>query len=387
MPFAFMPAKPKPSTKSVAPSSVWAVLGSDDLKVKDAASGLVRKLVAPDNLDFGLEIIEGAADNVESAERIIGQTIEAIQTIPFMGGEKVVWLKGATFLADTMIGRSETILQWLDRLTSLLQGSLPPDVKFILTAAEVDKRRSFFLNLKKYASVEVFDAIDTSKAGWEEQVMQIVLDRADDRGLAFDDEALNLFVMLAGEQSQQIESELEKLDLFLGEERRVTVEAVRGIVAQTRTGILWDLSNAITSRKLTTALEQLELLMFSGENPVGILLAAIVPKIRSLFYIRDLAERYNLNIHSFRDLSARLEMLPPEATAHLPKKKEGGLNVGSLFYAAKDSENFTAAELRRALEECLQANRLLVTTQLDPKVVLNQLLFRILSRPVAKAKR
>jgi DNA polymerase III delta subunit len=50
-----------------------------------------------------------------------------------------------------------------------------------------------------------------------------------------------------------------------------------------------------------------------------------------------------------------------------------------MFLAAREAAKFSGAELRTALEECLKANRRLVTSSLDPVIVLNQLLFRILA--------
>ena len=166
-----MPAK-KTAAKKEKPAAgnnnVWAFVGTDDMAVKDAATALSRKLISPEDAEFGLELVDGSADNSEHAERIVRNTLEALQTLPFFGGEKVVWLRGVNFLADTVTGRSESTQTALASLMAFMEAGVPPDVKFILSASEVDKRRSFFLNLKKVAQLEVFDLIDTSRAGWED---------------------------------------------------------------------------------------------------------------------------------------------------------------------------------------------------------------------------
>ena len=373
-----MPAKPK----AAVADNIWAILGTDDLKVKEAAQLLTKKLVDPENADFGLEVIEGAADNVEHALRLIRNTLEALQTVPFFGGEKVVWLKGATFLADTVVGRSERTLEALEELGSVLQHGLPPDIKFILTASDVDKRRGFFNTLKKVAQLEMYDVIDTSQKGWEELVMQLVEDRAREWTMEFEQEALMLFVMLAGEHTRQIDNELEKLDLFVGKGRAITPEDVRQIVAQTRQGIVWELGNAMAVRDLPRALNVLRLLLEQGESAIGVLLAAVVPRIRSLSQARELAENYGVKLtSSYPQYIKLLERLPEEILESIPKKKDGsGVNAYPLYMAAQEMGHYTAAELRAALEECLNANRRLVTSSLDPDVILSQLLIRILTR-------
>ena len=340
-----------------------------------------RELTPPEAGEFGLEIIEGGADNSDHAARIVRNTMEALQTLPFFGGGKVVWLKGASFLADNITGRAQATLSALDQLLALLNAGVPPDVQFVISASEVDKRRSFFLGLKKLASLEVFDLIDTSKPGWEEQVGQLVEQRADDYGLEFDREAMELFTALAGEDTRQIDNELEKLDLYLGTERRVHPDDVRAIVSQSKGGVVFELGNAIGQRQLAYALALVDQLLEENEAPIGILLAAIVPKVRNLVAAKQIEERHRIKPgHSYGTYAAALERLPAKETARLPKKKDGsGLNVYPLFLAAKEAARFTVAELRTALEECLKANRRLVTSSLDPKIVLNQLLFRVLA--------
>lgn len=382
-----MPAKPK----TAVAENIWAFLGTDELKAKEGAQLLVKGLVTPENADFGLEVIEGGADNLEHALRIIRRTMEDLQTVPFFGGDKVVWLKGASFLADTVVGRSPQTLAALEELGNVLLAGLPPDVKFILTAGDVDKRRAFYNTLKKVAQLEVHDVVDTSKPGWEELVMALVMERAEERGMVFEPEALLLFVMLAGEHSRQMENELEKLDLYVGPGREITPEEVREIVAQSRQGVVWDMGNALGERDLPRALATLRLLMEQGESAMGLLLGGIVPRIRSLSQARDLAESYGVKLSSYKGGSAYndylrlLERLPEEVLAALPRKKDGsGLNAFPLFLAAKEMGNYTATELHAALAECLNANRRLVTSSLDPDVVMNQLLVRILTRPARR---
>ena len=90
----------KRKTKT-ATANIYAVVGSDEAEVKRAAAELAAKLTPPDAGDFGLEVIDGVADNAEQAASRIRSTIEALQTLPFFGGGKLVWLKNANFLGDS----------------------------------------------------------------------------------------------------------------------------------------------------------------------------------------------------------------------------------------------------------------------------------------------
>src|ERR1700730_13996603 len=201
--------KAKAKTKAAA-SKIYAVVGSDESEVKRAAVELAAKLTPPEAGDFGLEIIDGAADNAEHAAARIRSTIEALQTLPFMGGAKLVWLKNANFLADTVIGRSAAAQSALEELADVITGDLGADVTFLFSATEVDKRRSFYKKLGKRAEVQVFDKLDSSRGGWVEEAKESLRRRAAKRKLQFDDDALELFVLLTGGDTRQIDNELEK---------------------------------------------------------------------------------------------------------------------------------------------------------------------------------
>src|SRR5438876_3955906 len=208
---------PKTKTTTAAPN-IHAVVGSDEAEVKRVAAELAQKLAPPDAGDFGLEIIDGAADNAEQAAERIRSAIEALQTLPFFGSTKVVWLKNANFLGDDAKARSAAVQSVLEELSELLDGGFDSGVTFLISATEVDKRRAFYKMLVKRAELQVFDRLDSGRAGWEEEATEIVRLRAKKRKLQFDDDALDLFVLLTGGDTRQIENELEKIDTFLGKE-------------------------------------------------------------------------------------------------------------------------------------------------------------------------
>src|SRR5437762_5992001 len=284
---------PKAKTKAEC-ANIYAVVGSDEAEVKHVATELAAKLTPPGAGDFGLEIIDGAADNADQAAARIRSAIEALQTLPFFGNTKVVWLKNANFLGDDQKARSAAVQSALEELSELLDRGIGSEVTFLISAAEVDKRRGFYKTLVKRAELQVFDRIDSGRAGWEEEATEIVRQRAKKRKLQLDDDELDLFVLLTGGDTRQIENELEKIDIFLEKDRAVHVDLVRKIVPLSRAGIIFELSNALAMRDLALALTLVRRLLDQGESAIGILLAAIVPTIRNLLLAKDLMERHRL---------------------------------------------------------------------------------------------
>jgi DNA polymerase III subunit delta len=373
----------KTRAKSGVPPKIYAVVGSDEAEVKRVAAELAINLTPPGAGDFGLEMIDGAADNAEQAAARIRSTIEALQTLPFFGSTKVVWLKNANFLGDDQKARSATVQSALEEVSELLDRGFGPEITLLISATEVDKRRGFYKALVKRAELQVFDRLDSGRAGWEEEATEIVRRRAKKRKLQFDDDALDLFVLLTGGDTRQIENELEKIDIFLGKDRIVPVDVVRDIVPLSRAGIIFELSNALALRDLELALTLLRRLLDQGESAIGILLAAIVPTIRNLLLAKDLMERHRLSrVHSPFQFISAINRLPAKATDHLPRKKDGSVNAYALGIAAQHAHHFNTSQLIDAMQACLTANVQLVTTQLDHELILTEVVVKLLQSNV-----
>lgn len=376
---------PAAKTKA-AKSQIHAVLGTDESEVKRVAKDLAAQLTPTDGGDFGQDIIDGTATNADDASAKIHQTIEALLTLPFFG-EKLVWLKNANFLADNQMGRSAAVQEALEKLMETLTAGLPASVRFLLSASEIDKRRSFYKNLGKLAKVEVYDKLDPGKSGWEEEAAMLVRQLASDRGLRFEEEALELFSLFTGGDRRVVTNELEKLDLYLSSTpREITTDDVRLLVPMSRAGIIWELGNSLAERNLSRCLDLLDQLLFQGETPIGILLVALIPTVRNLLLVKDLMVRHKLSRPQQPFFFGKmLERLPPDATAHLPRKKDGGINVFALGIAATHAQRYTVDELRAGLEACLEANVQLVNSLLEPEAALSQLLVKVAGKPAKQA--
>lgn len=370
------------AAKTKAKTQIYAVVGSDDAEVKRAARDLATKLTPADGGDFGCEIVDGAVQYAEDGSRAIHSAVEALLTFPFFGGEKLVWLKSASFLADDQLGRSQGVLDALEKLAETLGGAVPESTTFLLSAVGVDKRRSFYKTLTKLAKVEVHDKLDASKSGWEEEAAALVRDLAASRGLTFGPDAEELFVLLTGGERRAIENELEKIDLYLGERKRnISADDVRLMVPLSKAGIVFELGNAIAERNLTRALGLLDQLLFQGETPIGMMYAAVIPTVRNLLLVKDLMVRHRLSRPPQPFMFGKtLERLPSDAIAHLPRKKDGTLNSFPLGIAAGQAHKYEASELQAALECCLDANVKLVTSSMEPEIVLSQLLVKIIAK-------
>lgn len=372
-----MAAKAKTSPRNSG--NFFAVVGSDEGLVREKALVLYNQLTKGVDDGFTHETIDGIADNSESAFEICASTIQALLTLPMFGGDKVVWLRNANFLADTVTGRSQRTEAGVESLRTTLEKGIPDGVKFIMTAQGVDKRRSFWKFIEKAADVQVHDRIDTNRDDWQDQVASAVTLRSKELGLRFERDALALFVMLAGEQSQQISNELEKLDLYLGEERReVTEEDVRVLVPLSRAAVVFETGKALQLGNAARAIQLIDQQLEADESAIGIMRASIIGVVRNLFTAKLIIEKFKVPTGNYSAFSGALNRLAEADRAWLPQKKDGsGVNVYPIFLAAESAKNFDLVGLQQIMEATLKADQALVTTGLDHRLILHRLVVEI----------
>ena len=365
------------------------MIGSDEGLVREKALVLHNQLTGGLDDGFTHETIDGIADNSDSAFEICASTVQALLTIPMFGGDKVVWLRNANFFSDTVTGRSQRTESGIESLKATLEKGLPDGVKFLLTAQGVDKRRSFWKFIEKAADVQVHDRIDTSRDDWMDQVGSLVSKRAQELGLKFEPDALELFVLLAGEQSQQIGNELEKIDLFLGLDRRtVSEEDVRIMVPLSRAAVVFEIGKSIQKGDAVRAIQLIDQQLEADESAIGIMRASVIPTIRNLFMAKLIVEKFKVPTAGYPAFSGALNRLSDSDRAWLPQKKDGtGVNVFPIFLAVQSSANFEFEGLLKVMEATMKADQSLVTTGLDHRLILHRLMAEIAAARKAPARR
>ena len=100
---------------------ITCIYGDDEYQVASAARAVVDALVPEESRVFGLETIDAQADNVEHARQIVGQVIEALQTVSLFGDERLIWMKDANMLNDSVVGRSAAVKELVNELAALIK--------------------------------------------------------------------------------------------------------------------------------------------------------------------------------------------------------------------------------------------------------------------------
>lgn len=360
-------------------SQIHVIVGTDEGTVSEEALKSFQRYKPDGGDDFSTEIIDGVASNADEALTACGNAIEALQTLPFFGGGKTVWLKNVNFLGADRTSKAESAKAGAEALLACLQEGLPDDVHFVFSSSTFNKSRLLCKFLSQCGDFKTYDKTDVSRDGWQDKVAQLVMARAAELKLGFEAEALELFVMLAGEDTRQIRAELEKIDIYLGDRRAVTIDDVRVMVPLSRAGIVFEIGNALQSKNGARALELIDQQLARKESAVAILRASIIPTVRNLFMASAASQGRKIANSNYRQYEAALNAVPQRERAWLPQKKAGGVNAYPLFLASRSATQFGIEKLRKAMQACLDADRCLVTTGLEDRMVLHRLVVTICS--------
>jgi DNA polymerase-3 subunit delta len=273
----------------------------------------------------------------------------------------------------------------LEKLLRTLEEGLPEGITLLISAPEPDKRRAFYKSLSAIALTVVCDKPDFGFNATEDDLIDWVAGRCRQRGVRIEDGAAIVLTTRIGTNTGQLETELAKLVTSAGEGAIISEQLVRDLVPFTRTGGIFDLSDAINRRDLPLCLDTLKQLRRQGESAVGILLAAIVPTVRNLLAAKDLMERHRIRPPSQPQFFAsELKRLRPEETTHLPRKKDGTLNSYGIGLAAVHAARFDREHLIAAFLACRDANSRLLRGHGSEDTILTELLVRIVAKRITQ---
>jgi DNA polymerase-3 subunit delta len=175
-----------------------------------------------------------------------------------------------------------------------IQQGIPADTALVLTAEVVDERRVLF---KQIAAVGfVIDCGIRSKRPWDTQ-MEPEAARAKIRemvaaaGKRIAGDALAAIVERTGFSMRALESEMEKVLLYLGTRPEITAADVTEVLTTSREANVFDLTNAVSARDAGRALRAFRSLMAQRE-PVPPILGVLAGELRGLIIARSALESH-----------------------------------------------------------------------------------------------
>src|ERR1051325_1581161 len=161
---------PKPPASRLSP--VMFVWGEDEFTVKHRAKQIYQQWCAElGGMDH--EIIDAAVNNSGEALKALRKLREALQTLPFFGRGKAIWFQNCNFLGDERAASAQAVTGSLADLARELKEFSWNDVRLLISAGKVDKRKTFYKALEKIATIEGHAGLSLDDRDWSDRAESI----------------------------------------------------------------------------------------------------------------------------------------------------------------------------------------------------------------------
>jgi DNA polymerase-3 subunit delta len=375
--FAGMPA----SNPQLPTEPLCLVYGDEDFLVRDRASQVYEAWCAAAGGEDH-EVIDGTVRNASEALDALAKLNEAVQTLPFFGGAKVVWLRAANFLGDERTASSRDVTDRLNGLAKDWESFDWQGVQVLISAGKVDKRKGFFKSVKKIASIEDLSVADKERGS---KAALIVRQRLTELGKKITSHVADELILLAGSSLQQLYTEADKLAAYVGERDEVTRHDVHEIATRTKQAQAFALGDALGERNLPKLLrvldEELWVVKLDAKKSPIMLLYGLISKLRTMIFLKELTRlKWIRPDGGYPQFKSQLEAIPDERMPDDRKFNPKAMHPYMLFNALGHARRYSEEELTRAMDILLRCNRQLVSSSTDDTLLLQQALVQIVSK-------
>lgn len=271
---------------------VYLLVGEESYFIDETVKRL-KEAIGPE------EEIEMSTFDLEEVP--VDAVIDEADTIPFFTERKLIIAKNTSFLKATEKGK-EKIEHDVQRLEAWLAN--PSDFSvtvFIAPYEKLDERKKVTKMMKEHALfVQAATPKEQDLAVWIQGVVKA-------EGKTITQGAIEQLVTMVGPNMLQLQMEIEKLSLYLGESGEITPTLVEDLVAKTLEQDAFKMLNAYFANDHVSTLSIYHDLLRQKQEPIMLvgLLASNVRTMSNVFYLlkkgyhpQQIAK--NLKIHPYR---------------------------------------------------------------------------------------
>ncbi|MFA5056555.1 MAG: DNA polymerase III subunit delta [Opitutaceae bacterium] len=369
--------------------------GPDDFLVNRLGQERYAALAAEAADEFSREVLNGFAGNVGEVAAAVNRFREAVQTISLFGGRRVVWLKDVNFLADTVTGRAEGTLQQVEELQALLGRVNPDEVAVVVTAAPLDRRRSF---CKWCEATADFTLVGDEGREGGAALEQVALAEAEAQGVTITADALGLLLAKVGPNARLLVEEVRKLatyaDLPAGPGTKtgggvIEEKHVEELTPNFAEGDFFEAAEAFGSGDLPWALAALHRHFFAGGDARPVI-TALQNRNRLLVQLRVLLDTGEVRLGPRGLDKAGFERAAETYRRHFggsAEKSPFNVFTQNLWYLGKLAGSARLPSLRRLIDnqqEFIAAFEEIVRRPGEQEEVLREMAVRCLAQPEAR---
>lgn len=335
--------KAKPSqiealSKQICSTFKIALIHGADFGIVEDCAQKIIKMIVPQRDEFSFIKIT-KQQLKENPARLLDEG----NSISFLGGRKLIWLKDADNLIVSAI---EDYLNYIQSDT------------FLLITADTLQKSSALRNLAENAP----DALEIACYADEDKDIRLLISSVlRDKGFVVDADVLNLLAERLTENRIATQSELEKLAVYVGDKKNISCHDVEAVISKPQAATFDDLCHCTALGKQKEADNILKNLLTNGEASVTIV-RVLTAHFNKLLLAVDLLE----NGVSKEDIIKKV------LRANQFKQKEVMLTEIYLW---------KKVYLIKVLQSLLEAEKQTKTTELPAELVVERLITTIAGIP------
>lgn len=314
-------------------SPLYLFYGEEDLLIEEAVESVIAASIDEATKSFNLDIVYGS-----DAE---GKQISSLaSTFPMMAERRVVVVREFDKLSD-----KDSLLPYLDHPSA--------STSLVLVTTKPDFRQKLYKEIReKGVAVEFKPLHESDIPAW-------INKKVERPGKHISIEACQLMQSYLGRSLREIQNEIDKLLVYVGDRSTIEVNDINALVGKSRLFNVYELQNALGTRNISRSLEILEHMLDAGEQPIGIIVM-LTRYIQKLWVIQDCINRKMSD-----QAMASILNISPKATYFL---------IGDKRAAGR----FTSTEIEGCFGLLREADERLKTSNGDVKLVMTLLLYHML---------
>lgn len=310
-------------------------VGTETLLIDRAVSAL-RRAALGDGVDgLNVDVLHGKGLSAASLVRIAN-------TMPMFASSRFVLVRD---VEDIAASEQEVLAAYL--------ASPSPSTCLVFVGEKVDGRMRFG---KAAKAADCLCEVAALKAP---QVRSFAVGEAKQRGHVLESDAADALADSIGADLSALDDALERLSLFVGAGKPITLLAVESCVTRVRVETIWALVDAVSARDSKTALRAAASLL-NDREPALRILAMVSRQLRMIARMRDALAQ---------------GLRGPDAA------KQAGAPPFKAFELADAAKRFSPSTLEKAFRTIAETDSALKGSRRPPEIVLEQALLSLCGAP------
>jgi DNA polymerase-3 subunit delta len=262
-------------------SPVYVLYGEEDYFIRDLEQAIIRAVVKPEDMDMNLVTLD--------QDPAVNELVELIETVPFMGGKKLILLRDTGFFRSQKSGEEENHKDsgTNERLASIFANM--PEYSYVIFSChgKVDKRRKLFKQAEKHGvAVELSYLKVKEVRNWLRVKLTEVKKTLSSEAVEY---LLAVTALMPQISAGFLTGELEKAALFCGARREIGKQDLIATMAPLPEVSVFAMLDALAQKQIGKTIRLLQEQTAAGEHPLK-LIALLSRQVRLMWQAKGLVQ-------------------------------------------------------------------------------------------------